>query len=522
VKTKIKGIIVAAFFGIILVTSTVAIALSGMPQQNPLEKVTITGTPADNFPDLERPRFCGTQEAKFTQYVREYKIPTECTQPLAITVDPQGNVWFAQTNTGMMAKFDPNAEQFTEYENPDWPEMGRSMFWGIDYSYDGNVLYTDDTYDSIWKFSTLTGDYERIGFPSAEDSLPQHLKVAGNQIIVNDFYGGKISFFDTQQQGEEKLYRNVPSPIPESFVGGFDIDSHGNIWYTNWVFRQGGALVKFDYMQFSESGFSGDNVAASQFSEAFNLPSDLGTPIGLSVDQNDNIWIADTSSSSFFRFDQTSETFTKYVTSDPRPSAYGNATGVIKTPVTGPYWTQAEGGKLIFNEQIANAIAVFDIDGEWLVEYQVPSQNPTWADCGTQSDCGIAQVFGFRYAGDKIWFTEWVENNIGVVDLTQDLPFEFGVTQKQLTIPRGQTANLDLQLVPVSNTGVILSSKTTAAFYDLTVQIPTTNLSLTETQIVPVSITASQSALTGTYKVLVSARTNDITVSQFVTVTVTP
>jgi virginiamycin B lyase len=79
-----------------------------------------------------------------------------------------------------------------------------------------------------------------------------------------------------------------------------------------------------------------------------------------------------------------------------------------------------------------------------------------------------------------------------------------------------------LQLVPVSNTGVILSSKTTAAFYDLTVQITTTNLSLTETQVVPVSITASPSALTGTYKVLLSARTNDVTVSQFVTVNITP
>jgi len=33
-------------------------------------------------------------------YVKEYKIPTACTQPLAITVDHNGIVWFAQTNTG--------------------------------------------------------------------------------------------------------------------------------------------------------------------------------------------------------------------------------------------------------------------------------------------------------------------------------------------------------------------------------------------------------------------------------------
>lgn len=516
-KRKTKGIIVAAFFGIILITSTLAISLSNMPQQNPLKKVTITGTPADNFPDIERPRYCGMEDAKSTQYVTEYEIPTTCTQPLAITADPQGSVWFAQTNTGKIAKFDPNTEQFIEYENPEWPQMGRSMIWGMDYSFDGNLWYTDDAHDALWKFSTIDGKYERINYPSEEDSLPQHLQVAGNQLIVNDFYGGKISFFDTQQTEEDKIYRNIPSPLPGSFVGGFDIDSQGNIWYTNWIYRQGGALIKFDYTQFSTS-VSTDENAVAQFADVFNLPPNLGTPIGLSVDQNDNVWIADTSSSSFFKFDPITEEFTRYITSEPRPSAYGNATGVIKTPVTGPYWTQSSDGKLVFNEQIGNAIAVFDTESEWLVEYKVPSQNPNWADCGQQTNCGIAQVFGFAYTGDKVWFSEWVENNIGVVDLTKELPFEFGLTQTDITIQRGQTAQIDLQLVPNSDTTVSVLAKTTAEFDDITVQIPPTKLSLTETQVVPISIAISDSALTGTYKVLISAQTDDVTISQFVTV----
>ena len=63
-------------------------------------------------------RFCSTNEqALSNEYVKEYKIPTTCTQPLAITVDHNGIVWFAQTNTGMVAKFDPVTEVFTEYHN---------------------------------------------------------------------------------------------------------------------------------------------------------------------------------------------------------------------------------------------------------------------------------------------------------------------------------------------------------------------------------------------------------------------
>lgn len=517
-KKKIKGLIVAAFFAVILLTSTVTLAFNITPKQSPLDQVTVTGTPADNFPDVERPRFCGTGDAKSNAYVTEFKIPTQCTQPLAITTDPQGNVWFAQTNTGNIAKFDPTTQQFSEYDNPDWQETDRSMMWGMDYSYDGHIWYTDDASDSIWKFSTTDGTYKEIAYPASDESLPHHLKIAGSQIIVNDFYGGKISFFDTRQ---ENTYKNIPSPIPGSFVGGFDVDSQGNVWYTNWILRQGGALVKFDYTGFSDyaSANNEDNSTALQYTEAFNLPSSLGTPIGLSVDQNDNVWIADTSSSSFFKFSPSDEKFTRYVTSDSRESAYGNATGVIKSPITGPYWTQIDNGKLVFNEQIANAIAVFDVENEWLVEYQIPSQNPNWADCA-DANCGIAQAFGFKSAGDKIWFTEWVENNIGVVDLAKDLPLEFALTQKEVILARGQSAQVDLHIAPTSSIDVSLLTKTTAEFDDLIVTIHLTNSAPQGPQTIPISITASESALPGTYKVLISARTNDVTVSQFVTVNV--
>jgi virginiamycin B lyase len=523
VKKKVKGLIVAGFFAVILITSTLTLALNSMPQPvMPEGETTITGTPADNFPDAQRPRFCGTGDAKSNTYVTEFKIPTDCTQPLAVTTDPQGNVWFAQTNTGKIAKFDPLSEQFTEYENPEWPEKGRSMMWGIDYSYDGNIWYTEDALDSVWRFSTSDGTYEQIPYPSESDSLPQHLQIRGNQIILNDFYGGKLSFFDTRQ-AEEKLYTNIPTPIPGSFVSGFDVDSSGNIWYTNWILRQGGALVKFDYSGFSEYAASSipDNSTALQFVDAFNLPTSLGTPIGLSVDQNDDIWIADTSSSSFFKFSQSDEKFTRYVTSEPRESSYGNATGVIKSPVSGPYWTQIDNGRLIFNEQIANAIAVFDVEGEWLVEYQIPSQNPNWADCGGMNQCGIAQAFGLKSTGDRIWFTEWVENNIGVVDLTQNLPLEFGLAQKEITLNRGQTAQIDLQLAPTSRINVEILTKTTAEFDDISVTPKSADIIIDSPQNISVSIGASESALPGMYKVLISARTDDVTVSQFVTVNVT-
>lgn len=520
---KKKGIIVAVFFAVILLASTAAISSNRGPSTQPNgEKITTTGTPMDNFPDEQRERFCETGDAKSNEYVTEFKIPTKCTQPLSITTDNDGMIWFGQTNTGKIAKFDPQSKQFTEFDNPEWPQKGRSMFWGMAYA-NGDIWYTDDTYNSIWKFSTSEKQYQRINYPTKQDALPHHIKIQNNQIIVNDFYGSKISFIDLGQTGQNDTYTSIPSPIPDSFTSSFDFDSQGSIWYTNWILKQGGVLVKFDYGEFSKFTSSENDSTIMQFSKVFDLPPTLGTPIGLSVDKDDKVWIADTSSNSFFKFDPQTEKFTRYVTSDPNPSAYGNATGLIKIPTSGPYWTQIDNGKLVFNEQIANAIGVLDIGTESLVEYSIPSQNPNWSDCNGIDNCGIAQVFGFVSSGDKIWFTEWVENNIGMIDTSKPLPFDLQVSQTDITLAKGQSAEIKMQLTPKTNTKATIYHKAAAQFNDISVQTPTTQVDLTEsnTQTISVSINASDFALPGTYKVLLSAKTPDVSVSQFVTVTIT-
>ncbi|MEK6964964.1 MAG: lyase, partial [Thermoproteota archaeon] len=182
-KKKTKGLIVGIFFAVILLTSAVSIALPNLMPAPESEEVTVTvtGTPADNFPDDQRAQFCGSEDAKSNTYIREYEIQTKCTQPLAITTDPDGNVWFAQVNTGKVAKFDPNTESFTEYENPEWPPKARSMMWGIAYSPDGSLWFTDEAHDSVWKFSIEDGKYDRHGYPSTGDALPQRLEISGSQ-----------------------------------------------------------------------------------------------------------------------------------------------------------------------------------------------------------------------------------------------------------------------------------------------------------------------------------------------------
>ena len=533
-KKQTKGIIFTVIFGGGLLFWATAASLPGlMPPQEEQQQFTITGTPADNFPDEQRAQFCGTGSAKSNDYITEYKIPTECTQPLAIVADPQGNIWFAQTNTGKIAKFDPSTESFTEFDNPEWEsfeERGgmqlRSMMWGMDYSPDGSIWYTDEALDLIWRFSTIDETYQPMNYPSEDDSLPQKLQIVGSQIIVNDFTGNKITFLDPVQSEEEITYLSLPSPVENSVTGDFTIDSDDSIWYTNWIFQQDGILVNFDQKNYAKFSLNMGETSLPLFDfiEFFELPPGMSTPNGISVDNNDKIWIADTSSSFFFSFDPEDESFTRYITSEPTPSTYGNSSGLIKTPVSRPYWMEkGDDGRIIFNEQTANRLAFFDPVDESLVEYLIPSKNPYWSDCELTTDCGLAQVFGFDVDGDKVWFTEWVENNIGVLDTSVPLPLEIEIVPQTISLKKGESADLTLQIIPLkrqSSQDVSVITGTTATFSDLIIEPERVDLNLSYDALptIPLTITANENALTTTHKVLVGVQAQDVTISKYVTI----
>ncbi len=531
-KKQTKGIIFTVIFGGGLLFWATAASLPGLMPPQEEQEFTVTGTPADNFPDQQRSQFCGIGNARSNDYITEYKIPTECTQPLAIVADPQGTIWFAQTNTGKIAKFDPDTEKFTEFDNEGWPARGRSMMWGMDYSPDGSIWYTDEAHDLLWRFSIIDETYQTITYPRSEaDSLPQKLEVVGSQIIVNDFTGNKITFLDPVQSEEEIEYLSLPSPVENSVTGDFVLDSNESIWYTNWVFQQDGVLVKFDQKNYYDSLTDPDDPSLPLFDyiQIFEFPPGLTTPNGITVDDNDDkIWIADTSSSFFFQFDPNDESFTRYLTSDPTVPTYGNSSGLIKTPVSRPYWMDtSDDGRIVFNEQTANRIAFFDPKDESLVEYLVPSKNPFWADCELLPDCGLAQVFGFDIAGDKVWFTEWVENNIGVLDTSVTLPLEIEIVPQEITLSKGESTDLTLQIVPLkrqSSQDVSVVTATTATAFDLTIEPETSNLKLSfdELPTIPVTISANENALSTTHKVLVGLETEDVTISKYITVNIEP
>ena len=558
-KTRKKGIIFFAVVAGIMLSSGVTIAINPaqwfgdssdfdeIPTDEELDAFDLDTLGLElGYSDDESLQFCSANEqARSNEYVKEYKIPTACTQPLAITVDPYGMVWFAQTSTGKVAKFDPLTETFTEYDNSVWenvekifiasaiennvePTKLRSMMWGMDYFPDGSVWFTDEATDAIWKFSIDDESYNRISYSQTEEgksSLPQKLVIEGSKIIINDFTGGRLSFLDYAQDEQGLLHYAIPSVMENAVTSDFAIDSDKNVWYTNWIPSGQGILVKFDYPGYEFQSSQGEvtqGLLLQDFVEWYNFPAGLTTPNGVAVGPDQKIWLADTSSNYFFSFDPKTEEFTKYVTSIPTIDSYGNASGFIKNPVSRPYWIEHSDGNLIMNEHNANRIGVFNPSSETLVEYTVPSRNPNWQDCAGIDNCGLAQVFDFAVAGEKIWFTEWVENNIGVVDTSIPLPFSIAIDKDKITLEKGQTTQITLEVTKTGSAHMYdasVNSSSTSTFSDIIITHEN-NFSLSDKTTISVEIMASEHALSGTHKVLLGAYTDDIAVSQFITVTV--
>ncbi|HJJ21014.1 MAG: lyase [Crenarchaeota archaeon] len=537
-KKQTKGILAFIFLGGIMLTSGVLISLPGYDPDKDYSamddpKITITGSPADNFPDDQRTTFCSSGgDAKSTDYVTEYLIPTECTNPLAIVSDYDGNAWFAETNTGNLAKFDPITETFTEYDNPTWPNGGRSMIWGIDYAPDGSVWFTDETFDSVWRFSTIDKKYERLSYPaSGGDSLPQKLTIHGSQVIINDFTGNKLTILDVNPSETEVNYLSIPSALNGTVTADFALDANNDIWYTNWLYQQGGFLVKFNHDDYSSDvSDSGEQfLPLKDYITAFALPVQLLTPNGITFSDDGILWIADTTSSSFFSFDPSSKEFIQYVTAEPMFATYGNQTGVIQSPISRPYWIENDNqGRLVFNEQTANNISVMDPKSQSLVEYHIPSKNPNWADCDSGiavlDNCGIAQIFDFAISGEKIWFTEWVENKIGVVDTSVPLPFEIQFESDEVKLSPGDSVTNHFIISPQFKNDVLQISSITSTTHDfLTVDIihgsaKVIELNSDDPVAIHVEISASDDAIPGIYKILLGGQSSDIAISKFLTV----
>jgi virginiamycin B lyase len=362
-----------------------------------------------------RTHLCGLSPIpKNTEFIQEFQIPFSCAQPVGIAVDSQGQVWVAATWTGHLLVFDPVSETFAKViEIPDWKTKGGfgSMVWGMEFDKSGNLWFSDQVNNAIWRYFVQEERFELYRVPTG-GSYPSQIDFdSSGRVWFSEIFGKKLGVIDpalAENNSSKGIKEYEINQVEFKTMGPVTVSNKNNntVWFTTVSYPQGGNISRFD-MDTEEFTF-------------YDLPKEAGVPVGIVEDRDGRLWVNDHASNLFFMFDPVTDDFVKYSTS--LPTSRENTT-------TLPYWNLIKDNMVWFNEHEGNAIAYFDIENKTLVEYQIPTKGEIWGN--------TTNPLKFDLDGNgSAWFTEWTENKIGKLDSAKlgNLPLWLSVSKDKIEL----------------------------------------------------------------------------------------
>jgi virginiamycin B lyase len=411
--------------------------------------------------DQYQKQFCGLKAMPNSNgYITEYKLPVTCEMPLGILVDNQaGKIWYVSTKQGTLGSYNLATKNFDkELTIPIWQARNNptdnSQVWSVKADKKGDIWFTDEKQNAIWRYSKSLGSFEMYKVPQNSNAFGTTYPVSidfdskGNLYFVGIrspvlWFGNITQMKNGTSDGITKI------PIPTAGFKGIDpslisvgsvaVDNkRGVVWISMLSFPNKGEILRY-------------NISSKTF-DTFNMPAGLNSPVGVAVTNDGNLWVTDHATSTFFMLNASNGKTTTYATSTPSPKIFGvnNTDSVPEAAYTLPYWIQKDSdGSLWFNEHEGNKIARFVPSNNTLYEYWIPTQNKLWGNCPPNSKtCGIANTLQFsRGEKGQTWFTEWSENKIGSLNISNNqLPFAISVSPQQLILKRGQTAEIKVNI----------------------------------------------------------------------------
>lgn len=409
----------------------------------------------DKLSEEDKPLLCGDNTVQSSFYVKEYLTPILCSQPVGISVDKDNNIWIASGKSGTLMQFNPSMEKFVKIiKIPNWPEQNRnigSMIWDMKFDKDGNLWFTDEITNSIWKYFTNEARFENYRL-LGENGYPLSLAFdSDDNVWYTQVFGKRLGFLEpdkvitntTEGISELDISRQINfqtmGPISnglgvnDSFINNNDSNVNQSLWFSTAVFPVGGQIIKYDIN--------------SQSLTIHDINHTQSVPFSISEDEEGLLWANSHIANLFLSLNPLNGEIKQYATSNP--SASGNLT-------TLPYYNIFREGKIWFNEHYGNAIASFDPKDNTLVEYYIPTHNPLWAN----SSNPLRFVFDNN---GSIWFTEWTQNKLGVLSSVKlnQLPITLELSKNNVTL---DSTNLEGDAVDIYIYGNPLSSNKLANF----------------------------------------------------------
>lgn len=364
-----------------------------------------------------------------TPYIREFSLPHD-TWPDAILVDKSRIVWTVGSNSHTLIKFDPrqgkiiSSYPITESLSEDNESKGFPlMAWTMVQDNDGHIWFSRLGEDKIWRFDPVT---ERFAvFHSSASAFQMKVDAETGNIWFTTLSGNTVGVIQKINTGNSQYKIKEFNLGNDTQPTGLSVKKD-HLWVTE---LSTGKLVEFAVVRDKDGMIT--NIA--KISEI----SSLHEPTDVLVSGNNTLWITEHGTSTMTRYSMGSQGLTRFQTSSNEYQT-----------VTLPLWLRASRGDdgFWFNEHGGNRVGFFDTKDMKLTEYEIPSR-PADGYVVYPLDISIDPA-----DNNKLWFSEWNTDKIGVLDRSIPLPFDIysGVHRVMLVNGSLQRA-VDIQVGRANN-----------------------------------------------------------------------
>lgn len=546
-----RKIVIYAIIGVVAITAVSAWLVIGDKPTRDLSTSVVPQVEESKQISIDRfqTQFCGTaSKPNSNGYISEIRLPSNCEMPLGIVVDTnEGKVWYLSTKNGSLGSYNLREQRFEkERKIPVWPSRENptdsSQVWTMKVDQHGNIWFTDEKQNSLWKYEPSSDTFETYKIPARSESFGSIYPVSLDFDAIGNLYfvgirSPTLWFGNTTEMSNNTSQGITEIPLPLQGFEGIDRDliSTGSIvtdnndksvWISLLAFGHKGQIIRYD--------------TTEQTFNTYDLPRRLSSPVGIALEDSGNLWVTDHGTSIFFNFLLDNRNITEFVTSKPSDRIFGGAEGFSSQAYTLPYWIhKSDDGSLWFNEHTGNKIAHFLPNNNTLIEYWIPSQNILFSQCDPQgvNMCGIANALQLSVGSpslgatngnisssealknDEIWFTEWSENKIGRVDSDRNLPFSVQTSPQEITIRKGDTASIDVIITPSTSVSEDRVNMTASATFTPTGDLGNSTWSFSKdsflleqnkTEIVKFVLSPSTDLATGSYVLMLGAQDSNI------------
>jgi streptogramin lyase/putative copper export protein len=238
----------------------------------------------------------------------EFPLPQAGSRPFYLVIDNNGTVWASETQYNQIVRFGPTTNSFKQYSIP----TSGAVPGGIAADNNGNIWFTEEIGDKIGRLNPLTGNITEFQIPTA-DSIPIQAAIGANGFVwFTESKGGKIGMVNP-----EGGVINEFQPQNGTLLGptGITTIPDGSIWFTE---HAGNRITRFDAKNQSFSSYAittnqafpfgityhanrlwfvehianaiGSLDLATHIFSNFPIPNNSSDVQLLSVDQSGNVW----------------------------------------------------------------------------------------------------------------------------------------------------------------------------------------------------------------------------------------